>query len=208
MQMEETDFVSAGSEGLAEDTGGFALKSTNDLAGGAARVAHESRVYYLLGYAPPEGKGPRDWRKLKVEVGRPGLKVRARQGYSLRTAEEIGRPPRSATEKGEEGRGRHPPPSLPPDMRRALATAHDLDAIPLRAMAYVFRQAPRDSTRAAGLRGGPWQPRQPGRRGATPGRPLLSIAATHRDTGKTERRRPASWPWTPAWVGASSGGCL
>ena len=87
--MEQTEFVAAGSEGLAEDTGGFAVRDTNDLAAGAARVADESRTYYLLGYAPPEGKGPRDWRKLKVEVKRPGLKVRARKGYTLRTTAEI-----------------------------------------------------------------------------------------------------------------------
>ncbi len=36
----------------------------------------ESRVYYLIGYTPPAGKGPRDWRRLKVEVKRPGLRVR------------------------------------------------------------------------------------------------------------------------------------
>ncbi|HVQ29034.1 MAG TPA: VWA domain-containing protein, partial [Vicinamibacteria bacterium] len=129
MQMEETEFKSAGSEGLAEDTGGFALKSTNDLAGGASRVAEESRVYYLLGYAPPEGKGPRDWRKLKVEVKRPGFQVRSRRGYSLRTNEEIRaaapvkkRAPDKGKKKEAPGADTEAAPPLPLDMARALST--------------------------------------------------------------------------------------
>ena len=194
MQMEQTDFVSAGSEGLAEDTGGFALKNTNDLGGGAARVADESRVYYLLGYAPPEGKGPRDWRKLKVEVKRPGFTVRARRGYSLRSPEEI------ATAAPAKKRGRdkakkaaaadtaEAAPPLPLDMARALSTAHDAADIPLRAMAYVLDARPGGAARVlvaveADLRslanlGGDEHPRAV---------LSLSIAATHRDTGKTQR---------------------
>ncbi len=39
MQAEQVDFEAAESVELAEDTGGFAVRNTNDLAGGAARVA-------------------------------------------------------------------------------------------------------------------------------------------------------------------------
>ena len=195
MQMEQTDFVSAGSEGLAEDTGGFALKNTNDLGGGAARVADESRVYYLLGYAPPEGKGPRDWRKLKVEVKRPGFKVRARRGYSLRSPEEIAsavpakkRGADKAKPTAVPGDVAEAPPPLPLDMARALSTAHDVADIPLRAMAYVFDARPGGAARVlvaleADLRslanlGGDEHPRAS---------LSLSISATHRDSGKTQR---------------------
>ena len=157
-------------------------------------MAEESRVYYLLGYAPPEGKGPRDWRKLKVEVTRPGLKVRSRRGYSLRTTEEIRAAApvkKRAPEKGnEEGRATNPDaaPPLPLDMARALSTAHDTPDIPLRAMAYVFDQKPSGGARVvvaleADLRslaniGGDEHPRAS---------ISLSIAATQRDTGKTQR---------------------
>src|SRR5438034_10524456 len=145
MQVEQTDAEAAGSVGLAEDTGGFAVRNTNDLGAGARRVAEESRVYYLLGYAPPEGKGPRDWRKLKVEVGRPGLKVRARKGYTLRTAAEIASAAearlvaqsRPASPKAGAGREAGPAPLLPTDVARALASGRDTDAIPLRAMAHA-----------------------------------------------------------------------
>ena len=43
---------------LATDTGGFAVRNTNDLSAGAWRVAAESRVFYLLGLLPPGGQGP------------------------------------------------------------------------------------------------------------------------------------------------------
>src|SRR5437870_8428842 len=48
MQVEQTDAEAAGSVGLAEDTGGFAVRNTNDLGGGAPRVAVESRGYHRL----------------------------------------------------------------------------------------------------------------------------------------------------------------
>ena len=70
--------------------------NTNDLAAGAARVADESRTYYLLGYAPPEGKGPRDWRKLKVEVKTAGPRGARPQG--LHPADDRG-------DRGGRGRG-------------------------------------------------------------------------------------------------------
>jgi VWFA-related protein len=64
MQMEQVDAAAAGSVELAEETGGLAIRDTNDIGGAAVRVGDESRVYYLLGYTPPPGMGPRDWRKL------------------------------------------------------------------------------------------------------------------------------------------------
>jgi hypothetical protein len=183
MQMEQIDFQAAGSVSLAEETGGFAVRNTNDLAGSAVRVAEESSVYYLFGYAPPEGKGQRDWRKLKIQVKRPGLEVRARKGYTLRTIAEIAaaaerRPARKAAEV----------PRVPTDVARALASAHDADAIPLRAMAYVLDERPGGTMRTvlaveadthgfSNLGGDD-----------RPGTALsLSITATHRDSGKTQR---------------------
>jgi VWFA-related protein len=65
---------------LAEATGGRILRNTNDLALGLERIADESSIYYRLGYQPekaPDGQ----WRKLKVEVRRRKVEVRARRGY-------------------------------------------------------------------------------------------------------------------------------
>ena len=227
MQVEQVEAEAAGSVGLAEDTGGFAVRNTNDLGGGAARVAEESRVYYLLGYAPPEGKGPRDWRKLKVEVGRPGLKVRARKGYTLRTAAEIASAAEArlasqsrpvGTNAGA-GQGAAPAPLLPADVARALASVRETDAIPLRAMAYAFEGRPTGAVRTliaveADMRslanlGGEDRPRTV---------LSLSIAAAHRDSGRTQRinnrieveagpsRAGASRPaaaWDEGWLALS-----
>ena len=73
------------------------------------------------------------------------------------------------TRQGDEGNGSGAPQAvrLPTDMARALATAHDADAIPLRAMAYALRRPARGhGAHAPRGRGRHAQPRQPGRRGA------------------------------------------
>jgi VWFA-related protein len=184
MQVEQTEAQAAGSVGLAEDTGGFAVRNTNDLGAGALQVAEESRVYYLLGYAPPEGKGPRDWRRLQVKVTRPGLKVRARKGYTLRTTAEM-----VAAAEARLAAARKPAaPLVPADVARALAGVRESDAIPLRAMAYTLEgrsdgtvrtlvAVEADMSRLANL-GGEERPRTV---------VMLSMAAAHRDTGKVQR---------------------
>src|SRR4029453_79689 len=73
-----------GALGLTEDTGGVAVTGLDEFGAATRRILDESRVYYMLGYQPPTGKGPRDWRKLKVDVNRPGTTARARKGYNLR----------------------------------------------------------------------------------------------------------------------------
>jgi hypothetical protein len=194
MRMEAVDFAAAGSVALAEDTGGAAIRNTNDIAGGALRIAEESRVYYLLGYAPPAGKGPREWRSLKVEVTRPGLVVRARKGHTLRTAAEIlaadeariAATARRPGSKEESGQDREAP--LPAALLRALVSPRDAGEIPVRAMPYVLEARPggrlrtlvvieADTSALANL-GGQERPRAV---------LSLSIAATHRDSGELRR---------------------
>jgi VWFA-related protein len=204
MQTEEIEFQAAGSVGLAEDTGGFAFRNSNDLGGGAVRVADESRAYYLLGYAPPEGKGPRDWRRLKVEVKRPGVTVRARRGYTLRTTTEIAL---AADKRGAPGRDGKTTPAVPAEVARALSAGRDVEDIPLRAMAYALDTraggavrtivAVEADTRAFANLGGEERPRVS---------LIFSTAVTHRDTGKTFRLDQhvdvdagASKPWT-GWL--------
>jgi VWFA-related protein len=135
---EETTLESAGAAGLASDTGGFTVRNSNDLSTGAWRVAAESRVFYLLGFYPPEGKAERQWRGLKVEVNKPGLTVRARRGYTIGTqmAQEK---PRKA---GKPDKG----PADDPAVQRALDSARDETAIPLRAITYVQEPRPGDVT--------------------------------------------------------------
>ena len=52
------DFLRDTQEGmvyLAEQTGGFAVLNTNDLAWGLARITNDVRDYYVIGYTPSEG---------------------------------------------------------------------------------------------------------------------------------------------------------
>jgi hypothetical protein len=58
---------------------------TNDLVAGLTQVSDESRVTYLLGYEPTNGKRDGRYRKLGVEV-EAGDQVRARTGYFARRA--------------------------------------------------------------------------------------------------------------------------
>ena len=70
-----------GVETMAADTGGTVLRGTNDLTPGLARISAESRSYYLLGYHPTSPVRDGQFRRIAVEVKRPGLTVRARKGY-------------------------------------------------------------------------------------------------------------------------------
>ena len=143
----ERNLVTAGTQMLAQDTGGFSIQNVNDFGAATARIAAESRSYYLLGIHPAQGKGARDWRKLTVEVTRPGLKVRARRGYTLRDAP----PPEEADPQKGRGKGKSAGDTtrktLDPAVAGALDAAHAVSGIPLRAMVYVMEPGPRDTTR-------------------------------------------------------------
>jgi VWFA-related protein len=67
---------------LADETSGLAAVSTNDFAGAFDRVVKDSSAYYLLGYHSPSPKRDGRPHKLEVKVSRPGLRVRARNGYT------------------------------------------------------------------------------------------------------------------------------
>lgn len=176
MALEDSRLAAAGSEELADETGGFSVRNTNDLGAGVERIADESRVFYLLGFYPPEGKSLREWRKLRVEVKRPGLLVRARRGYTLRAAA----PPPQPARKGKKGKEAEFSPAL----ARALDSPHDAPGIPLRAMAYVFEPRPKDTRQvlvaveldASRLA---FQPKEKVR----VARLELSVVATSRDSG-------------------------
>ena len=72
---------------IAVLTGGrsFLLRDARDLEKTLATVARELRYQYLLGYTPakPIQRGDREWRSIRVttKASRPGLRVRARDGY-------------------------------------------------------------------------------------------------------------------------------
>ena len=65
---------------LADGTGGFVIKDTNDLLGGMQKIGQEQDEYYILGYSPKESVAG-SCHVLKVVVDRTGTSVRARTGY-------------------------------------------------------------------------------------------------------------------------------
>jgi VWFA-related protein len=66
---------------LATDTGGRSFFDLNDFAPAFREVQEENSSYYLLGYTPPNTHSDGRYRRIRVEVDRPDLKVRARPGY-------------------------------------------------------------------------------------------------------------------------------
>ena len=74
---------------LAEATDGMAIVDTNDFDAGLRRAAADFNSYYLLGYTSTNGKPDGKYRKIRVTVKRPGVQVRAREGYLARRADEL-----------------------------------------------------------------------------------------------------------------------
>jgi VWFA-related protein len=76
-----------GMDYLARETGGIAIRNTNDLSGGIRRVIEDQKSYYLIGYRPDESTfdvktGRRTFHKLSLKVSRPGkFSVRMRNGF-------------------------------------------------------------------------------------------------------------------------------
>lgn len=72
---------------LARQTGGIAIRNTNDLSGGIRRVLEDQKGYYLIGYRPDSSTfdprtGRRTFHKLSLKVERPGkYNVRMRNGF-------------------------------------------------------------------------------------------------------------------------------
>jgi len=72
-------------ERLAALTGGgsYHVPDPAELSKTLRGVARELRFQYLLGYVPPATgtTGTGEWRRIAVRVKRPGVTVRARDGY-------------------------------------------------------------------------------------------------------------------------------
>lgn len=71
---------------LAVLTGGrsFLVREIRGLEQTLAEIARELRYQYLLGYAPATtiDANTHEWRSIRVVVKRPGVRVRARDGYT------------------------------------------------------------------------------------------------------------------------------
>jgi VWFA-related protein len=68
---------------MAEQTGGRVIRVHNDktLEKAFDVISQELRSQYVLGYYPTNTRRDGTYRKIKVEVNRPGAKILARKGY-------------------------------------------------------------------------------------------------------------------------------
>ncbi|HEU0107824.1 MAG TPA: VWA domain-containing protein [Vicinamibacteria bacterium] len=82
---------------LADGTGGFLVRGTNDLVAGLRRMLDDNEAYYLLAYEPTNTRRDGRFRKIEVRLpGRPDLKVRTRSGYYAPDASKPAAPTRAA----------------------------------------------------------------------------------------------------------------
>jgi VWFA-related protein len=66
---------------LAEDTGGKAFFDSNDLTDVFTQVVKDTTAYYLIGYSSTNPAQDGRYRRIRVTVNRPGLKLEYRSGY-------------------------------------------------------------------------------------------------------------------------------
>ncbi len=66
---------------IAEDTGGRAFFDTNDMGVVFDQVVKDTTAYYLLGFSSTNEARDGRYRRIKVSVKRPGMKLEYRSGY-------------------------------------------------------------------------------------------------------------------------------
>ncbi len=120
----ETLDAVAGADEVADESGGFTVRNTNNLAGGIQKIAAETEAYYLLGYIPSNTARDGKYRKIQVKLANPkGLEVRARKGYY------------APSDTGKTAMA--PKKGIDPVIQSALDSPWAEDGIPLRMTHYI-----------------------------------------------------------------------
>jgi VWFA-related protein len=66
---------------LADQTGGFLIHDTNDLANGLRRISDDMHGYYMLTYVPKNEDYNGRFRRINVKLNHSNLDVQTRKGY-------------------------------------------------------------------------------------------------------------------------------
>jgi VWFA-related protein len=66
---------------LASDTGGKAFFDSNDFTGVFSQVQKDSSAYYVLGFTSSNSAKDGKFRRLRVQINRPDIKLEYRSGY-------------------------------------------------------------------------------------------------------------------------------
>jgi VWFA-related protein len=109
---------------LSDDTGGFAVVNANAFATAYDRIVRDNSSYYAMAYRPPTGKAG-SFHKIEVKVNRPGLVVRARQGYVT------SKPAAAAKTAGDS--------KTSPEVRDALASPLPVSGLTMKVFASPFK---------------------------------------------------------------------
>jgi VWFA-related protein len=110
---------------VADKTGGFLVKDTNDFGPGLDRVEDDASEFYTLVYYPSNRNYDGAFRSIKVELAERGYHVRYRQGYwALPPGREVMITPAAAqllaaVESGERK------PAFAPQLNAAMVTTRD-----------------------------------------------------------------------------------
>src|SRR5262245_18175694 len=66
---------------LADETGGFLIRDTNDLSAGLRRIDEDMRTHYVLTYLPKNQDYDGRFRQISLKLSRPNLDLQTRKGY-------------------------------------------------------------------------------------------------------------------------------
>jgi VWFA-related protein len=160
-----SDFLRA----VSSNTGGFAITDDNDPGPGIAQVFRENSSYYLLGYQNPDPRSDGRYRRIEVHVSRPGVTVRARDGYFEPTVA-----------KNEKKKAAKAPPSL---LAAALDGPVQKTDVPLQVTAAAFPVAGRRNAAVAIIVG----IRTPAPAGPGPAADNIDVQASAYDTNGKRR---------------------
>jgi VWFA-related protein len=91
------DLQEDGTNALAVDTGGMAIRNENNFGRALDVIQRDAGTYYVLGYTPTNQTFDGKYRAISASVKRPGLKVRARRGYLAIEPAKLLKPTRITT---------------------------------------------------------------------------------------------------------------
>jgi VWFA-related protein len=75
------DMQADGTNSLAVDTGGFAIRNENNFMRALDQIQEDTATYYVVAYSASNTTFDGKYRAIGVKVSRPNVKVRARRGY-------------------------------------------------------------------------------------------------------------------------------
>ena len=112
---------------VADETGGHAFSSSNDLAGDIAKATDEGEVYYTLSYSSTNKNYDGKLRHIKIELAQHGYHLAYRREYFADPeVPEPDPPPGSVAAKMQAAGVKAPPDTLYAYIRHGAPMSHDL----------------------------------------------------------------------------------